>query len=80
MSLPTGTDVTALQPTIVVSDLATVSPASGEEQDFTDPVTYTVTAEDETTQEYVVTVTVLAEDETLKSNKNNNGGNKRGNK
>lgn len=53
-----GTDVTALQPTIEVSEGAEVSPASGAEADFTDPVTYTVTAEDETTQEYEVTVTV----------------------
>lgn len=36
----------ALVPTIKVSDKATVSPASGVAQDFSKPVTYTVTSED----------------------------------
>jgi subtilisin family serine protease len=56
--VPYGTDITALAPTIVVSDKATVNPASGVAQDFTSPVTYTVTAEDNTTQDYTVTVIV----------------------
>lgn len=56
-----GTVVTALQPTITISNNATISPLSGAATDFTNPVTYTVTAEDEiTTKEYVVTVTVAA--------------------
>jgi hypothetical protein len=54
--LPVGTDKTALTPTITVSDKATVSPASGAGQDFTNAVTYTVTAEDGTTQAYTVKV------------------------
>lgn len=58
LSLPEGTDVTQLVPTIEVSEGATVSPASGEAQDFTDPVTYTVTAQNGTTAAYTVTVTV----------------------
>ena len=41
-------------PVITVSDGATVSPASGVEQDFSDPVTYTVTAEDGTVKTYTV--------------------------
>ncbi len=50
-------DITALTPTIEVSQGATISPTSGIAQDFTNPVTYTVTAEDgETTQDWVVTV------------------------
>ena len=54
-----GTDVTKLKPTIVVSKDATVSPKSGTQKDFTNPVTYTVTAEDGTTKTvYTVTVTV----------------------
>ena len=54
-----GTDVTQLKPTIVVSKDATVSPKSGTKKDFTNPVTYTVTAEDGTTKTvYTVTVTV----------------------
>jgi len=52
-----GTDITVLVPTIVVSDRATVSPASGVMQNFTNPVTYTVTAEDGSTANYTVTVT-----------------------
>ena len=58
VSVPVGTDVTALVPTITVSEKATVSPSSGVKQDFTDPVTYTVTAEDGSTVEYIVTVTI----------------------
>ena len=37
--MPGGTDVTELVPTIVVSEGATVNPASGEAQDFIHPVT-----------------------------------------
>jgi Leucine-rich repeat (LRR) protein len=40
-----GTDVTSLTPTITLSGNATVDPLSGVAQDFTNPVTYTVTAE-----------------------------------
>ena len=62
-NVPYGTDVTALVPTVTVADGATVVPASGEAQDFTDPVTYTVTAADgETTAEYTVTVSVAPAD------------------
>jgi hypothetical protein len=58
LAVPFGTNVTALTPTITVSELATVSPASGVAQNFTNPVTYTVTAEDGTTQAYTVSVNV----------------------
>lgn len=54
--LPAETDVTQLVPTIVVSEGATVEPASGVAQDFTNPVTYTVTALNGTTASYTVTV------------------------
>ena len=50
-------DVTNLTPTITISNLATISPDSGETQDFSSPVTYTVTAQDASTKDYVVTVT-----------------------
>ncbi|QHW00598.1 PQQ-binding-like beta-propeller repeat protein [Spirosoma endbachense] len=53
-----GTDVTKLVPTITIADKATVSPASGVAQDFSRAVTYTVTAEDGSTQAYTTTVTV----------------------
>lgn len=51
------TDLSELMPTVSVSEGATVNPASGTLQDFTSPVTYTVTAEDESTVAYTVTVT-----------------------
>ncbi len=56
-SFPSGTNIAAFVPTISVSDKATASPASGAATDFTNPVTYTVTAEDGSTQAYVATVT-----------------------
>ena len=58
VTLPYGTDITSLTPTITVSANATVSPTSGTAQDFTSPVTYKVTAENGSTQDYIVTVTV----------------------
>jgi hypothetical protein len=61
VTVPSGTTVTALVPTIATSTGATVSPASGSAQDFTSPVTYTVTAADSSTQDYTVTVTVSAD-------------------
>lgn len=51
-----GTDVTSLTPEITVSEGATIAPASGVSKDFTNPVTYTVTAEDRSTREYDVTI------------------------
>ncbi len=59
ITMPFGTDVTTLKPTITVSEGASINPASLVEQDFTNPVTYKVTAEDTTiTQDWTVTVTV----------------------
>jgi hypothetical protein len=56
-----GTDVTNLTPTITLSTLATVVPDTGVAQNFTNPVDYTVTAEDGLTQEvWTVTVTKAA--------------------
>jgi hypothetical protein len=61
IEVESGTTVTALEPTITLSHGATVDPESGEATDFTSPVVYTVTAEDETTeQEWTVTVTVAS--------------------
>jgi len=59
LTVPFGTDVTVLVPTIVYTGVS-VSPSSGAAQDFTSPVNYTVTAEDTSTQAYLVTVTVAA--------------------
>lgn len=60
ITVPFGTPVTSLTPSISTSANASVSPLSSAPQDFTSPVTYTVTAEDNTTQTYAVTVTVAA--------------------
>ncbi len=57
-TLPAGTDATKLVPTITVSPKATVSPATGVAQDFSKAITYTVTAEDGSTQAYSATITV----------------------
>ena len=57
--VPNGTDVTTLVPSITISG-ETISPASGLAQDFTNPVTYTVTAPiDGSTRDYTVTVNVV---------------------
>lgn len=52
-----GTNLTSLAPAITVSPNATISPASGEARDFTGTVTYTVTAQDGSTQQWTVTAT-----------------------
>lgn len=57
-TVPTGTDLTALVPIITVSEKATINPASGVRQDFTNTVMYTVTAEDGSQASYAVAVTV----------------------
>ena len=54
---PYGTKVTRLQPAISITG-ASVSPASLEASNFTDPVTYTVTAKDGSTKKYKVYVAV----------------------
>ncbi|MFZ6012908.1 MAG: DUF5018 domain-containing protein, partial [Bacteroidota bacterium] len=56
IAIPALTDVTQLSPVIVVSDKATVSPASGTPQNFTNTVQYTVTAEDNSIQVYKVRI------------------------
>lgn len=64
LEVPAGTNVTALVPTITLSPFATVSPASGVAQNFTNPVNYTVTAQDGTQQIWVVSVTFAAAGQT----------------
>lgn len=63
LTMPASTDVTALTPTIVVSEGATISPASGVEQDFTDKVTYRVSTTDDYV-DYEVIVEVEEADDT----------------
>jgi len=57
VTVPYGTVVTALVPTITCTGVI-LSPASGAAQDFTNPLAYTVTAADTSTQAYSVTVTI----------------------
>lgn len=58
VTVPYGTTITALSPTITIPASASVSPVSGSLKNFSSPVTYTVTAQDKTTKNYIVTVTV----------------------
>jgi hypothetical protein len=58
VTMPALTVVTALVPTIGVSLGASVSPESGEPENFTAPVVYTVEAANGDTQNWTVTVTV----------------------
>ena len=60
--LPFGTDLTALAPTIVVSPGATVAPAGGIPNDFTDTTTYLVTSENGTVQRWRVVVSLSEPD------------------
>ena len=54
--VPYETDITNIKTDIVVSDMATVSPASGTYRNFTNPQIYTVTASDGASKNYLVTV------------------------
>jgi len=65
--VPFGSDVTTLAPTYSVSTFASedVSFPSGTARNFTTPQTYTITAQDGTTQTYTVTVTVAPDESTL---------------
>jgi hypothetical protein len=54
--VPFSTNLAQLIPTIEISPRASISPQTGILTDFSNPVTYTVTAEDGTTKSFVVTV------------------------
>ena len=56
VTVPYGTVLTSLTPVIVITGIS-VSPVSGVAQNFTNPLTYTVTSADNTTKDYLVTVT-----------------------
>ena len=60
LSLPKGISV-RFAPEITISEFAKISPASGEAKDFSKPVEYVVTAQNDSTKTYVVTVTVSGE-------------------
>jgi hypothetical protein len=58
--VPIGTNIKALAMTFSLPTGATVSPASGSTQDFTNPITYTITAENGTIVKYIVKVVIQA--------------------
>jgi len=58
ISVPYGTDITVLTPKITITGKS-ISPASDVTQDFTEPVTYTVRAIDNSKQNYEISVKVL---------------------
>ena len=58
ITVPYGTNVSALAPVLTTSFGATCAPVSGSTRDFTNPVHYVVTASDGSTKDYAVTVTV----------------------
>jgi len=60
LNVPYGTDIKNLTPEIIISPGATVLPASDVSQNFTSPVTYTVTAQDGSVQNYTVKVVVAS--------------------
>jgi eukaryotic-like serine/threonine-protein kinase len=55
LTLPSGVPLTSLAPTIVYKG-SSIIPQNNLTQNFTNPVVYTVTAEDKTTKNYVVAV------------------------
>jgi hypothetical protein len=54
--VPYETDITNIQTNITISNLASISPASGLAMDFSSPQTYTVTASDGSSHQYTVEV------------------------
>lgn len=58
VAVPYGTNISNLSPKINISDKATLIPASGSQQDFTSPITYTITAEDGSNTVYTFIVNI----------------------
>lgn len=56
LNVSNTTDVTSLSPIISISNFASINPNSGIPRNFTNPVTYTVTAQDATTKQWTVTI------------------------
>ncbi|MGL4993690.1 MAG: DUF5018 domain-containing protein [Bacteroidales bacterium] len=57
VNLLTGSDLTAITPTIRISPFASID--KNDVQDFTNPVVYVVTAEDGTTKSFTVTIELI---------------------
>ena len=62
LQVPAGTDVKALAPTFTISPFAVANPDSGVARDFSQPQSYTITAQDASSQ--IVTVSVVKSDKT----------------
>ncbi|WP_420593135.1 malectin domain-containing carbohydrate-binding protein [Robiginitalea biformata] len=62
-TMPFGTDLSSLAPSIAVSEFASINPASGATADFTSPVDYTVTAQSGAQQVWQVTALLAADSE-----------------
>jgi autotransporter-associated beta strand protein len=58
--VPESTDVKALAPTFDLARFATANPPSGTVRDFSKPQTYTITAQDKSTRDYIVQVVKTA--------------------
>jgi hypothetical protein len=58
INMPNGTDLTALSPVVTITGVS-VTPASGQTVNFTNPVDYVVTAADGSTKTYTVTVGIV---------------------
>ena len=60
VNMPLGSTLTNLVPTtLTISSNATISPLANSAQDFSNPVVYTVTAQDNSTKTWTVTVTLI---------------------
>ncbi len=56
LHVPDSTDVKTLAPTFELARFANANPASGTVRDFSQPQTYTITAQDKSTRDYTVRV------------------------
>lgn len=69
LTVPYGTDLSTLIPSVEVSAGALLSPLSGIANDFRSPVIYTVTAEDGTQVDYTVSISVITRIESTPASK-----------
>lgn len=68
LELSESADITNIAPAITVSDKATISPDPSIPQDFSQPVKYTVTAENGEQREYTITISMpISTDNEIKS-------------
>ena len=60
LTVPFGTDVSALVPTFTLSPFASASPVSGTPRNFASPQIYSIRAQDLSSRDYTVTVNIAA--------------------